>query len=254
MRWPGPDEKGARRQGEPLAVEEAVADYAPYWPLPRIVTRRCMWAAGGLHRRDTDGSRCPTAPKPRQDDKAAQPLSSSLTSNRAIAACGSAWPTACAYGADGSSATARIAARNYMCPVEASGQGEMRWAVDWELNAEQLRLRQAALELGRMWAPRRTELRDHTYRAGAHHPEFWDCLRAAGFIGALVPSGLGGTGVGVLGAAAVLEGLAEGGAPTPFPVLTHVVARAVDRAGPPVLRQRVLSEVAPAGPVRPGVG
>lgn len=130
------------------------------------------------------------------------------------------------------------------CPVEASGQGEMRWAVDWELNAEQLRLRQAALELGRMWAPRRTELRDHTYRAGAHHREFWDCLRAAGFIGTLVPSELSGTGVGVLGAAAVLEGLAEGGAPTPFPVLTHVVARAVDRAGPPVLRQRVLSEVA----------
>lgn len=116
--------------------------------------------------------------------------------------------------------------------------------MNWELNAEQLRLRQAALELGRMWAPRRVELRNHTYRTGAHHPEFWDSLRVAGFLGMLVPSTFGGTSGGVLRAAVVLEGLAEGGVPTPFPVLTHAVTRAVDRAGPPTLRQRVLPEVA----------
>jgi alkylation response protein AidB-like acyl-CoA dehydrogenase len=116
--------------------------------------------------------------------------------------------------------------------------------VTWELTAGQQRLRERALALGRAWGPRRVELRRHTYAKGAHQPEFWARLCEAGFLGLLVPPELGGTGAGVLGAVLVQEGLAEGGAPVPFPVLTHSVARVVDRFGTTTLRQRILPDVA----------
>lgn len=116
--------------------------------------------------------------------------------------------------------------------------------MNWELPEEQRRRRSAAMELGRAWASRRVELRRLTYHHGLHHPQFWACLQEAGFLGLLVPGELGGMGGGLLDAVVVLEGLAEGGTPTPFPVLTHSLAFMLDRVALPALRERILPEVA----------
>lgn len=112
------------------------------------------------------------------------------------------------------------------------------------LTSEQQRLRSDALQLARAWAPRRVELRRHTLAHGAHHPDFWrDCCNA-GVMGVLVPAELGGSDQGVLAAVLVVEALAEGGTPTPFPVLTHALTRAVLHSGSRSAQQRLLPEVA----------
>ncbi|GLY38937.1 acyl-CoA dehydrogenase [Amycolatopsis sp. NBRC 101858] len=113
--------------------------------------------------------------------------------------------------------------------------------MDFELNAEQLMLREASR---RMLAERAPLDREHIDRGETVSvPGLWQLGVELGWTGLAVPEGYGGTGQGLTELILVAEELGRAAAPGPF-VPTALVALAVSRAHGAALRAEVLPELA----------
>jgi len=122
-----------------------------------------------------------------------------------------------------------------------------------ELEGDALDMKQRAKDAFAPLIEDRARLRESSLREHSVPPEPWQALSDAGFFGAMLPAEYGGNGGGMLGAAACLEQAGRVAYGDGLPVLTTMVAIAVNAGGQKALKQDFLPRMA-RGEVRAAVG
>src|ERR1700685_4285038 len=104
--------------------------------------------------------------------------------------------------------------------------------------------REQAQELAARFAGRAREVRLHGLEHDEIYPQLWQEFSGHGWAGLVIPSELGGTEGGLLGACVVLEALAASNLVLWMPVLSTAIAHAIATVGPAYAQEQWLERVA----------
>ncbi|MET7772526.1 acyl-CoA dehydrogenase family protein [Nocardia sp. NPDC005366] len=122
----------------------------------------------------------------------------------------------------------------------------------FDLPVEYRTLENAARAVAAEFAPEAIEIRRHVIEHGELHPKLWRRFCEQGWAGAMISADRGGSAIGLLGAALILEAFAARGIVLWMPVLSNAIAHAIDRVGPDSARERWLPRIA-AGTAQLGI-
>ncbi|WP_174183807.1 acyl-CoA dehydrogenase family protein [Nocardia barduliensis] len=114
----------------------------------------------------------------------------------------------------------------------------------FELSPEYRSIQDRARLVAAEFAPEAVAVRRHTLEHAEIHPGLWRAFCENGWPGAILDHKSGGSGLGLLGAALVLEAFAEQGIVLWMPALSAAIGWAIDRVGSDTLRGTWLPRIA----------
>ena len=117
-------------------------------------------------------------------------------------------------------------------------------ALDFALSDEQQAIRQTVRDIFRRFEPKKAEIRDRVLRKKEFPFEIWDALAEAGFLGAMIPEAYGGTALGLLPMAFVVEDMAALGFGNAILILTTMDTFCVVKNGSEQVKRKFLPKIA----------
>ncbi len=117
-------------------------------------------------------------------------------------------------------------------------------SLDFTLSPEHQAIRQTARDLFKRFEPRRDEIRREMVKQRRFPAEVWQAISDAGFMGCMVPEEYGGTAMGLLPMAFLIEDMAAMGWNSPVMVLTTMDALCIAKSGSTAVKQAFLPRIA----------
>lgn len=116
--------------------------------------------------------------------------------------------------------------------------------MDFSLTDDQKAIRQTVRDIFKRFESRRDEFRDMVLKRKEFPHEIWDAVAEAGFMGCMIPEEYGGSDLGLLPMAFVIEEMASMGFGNAIMVLTTMDAMCIVKSGSEAVKQKFLPKIA----------
>src|SRR5687768_1633661 len=117
-------------------------------------------------------------------------------------------------------------------------------ALDFALSEEQQMLRDNVRNIFRRFESKKAELREKIIKKREFPTEIWEAISEGGFLGCVIPEEYGGTNMGLLASAFVVEEMGKMGFGNAVLILTTMDALCIERSGSEALKRRFLPKMA----------